>query len=198
MSGRSTKIYVTYLAPPIISACSRLTIEGLASVKLVAVWERFSQREGMWLISVHLVFSTRQRWSLIWTRLWRRCLYMLRTPLFLLPLPRCHWIWASCPQSNIQHWSIAPNSAQDQRKRNPADRLYVSLIHFFQSKGFLLLKLRLKIDSLWLSRSIAAFFQRAVARSSTMQEAEQNSIMGKLDEGLDDFFYKKVIRLSFK
>uniref|UniRef100_A0A3Q3N2X2 F-actin-uncapping protein LRRC16A-like n=1 Tax=Mastacembelus armatus TaxID=205130 RepID=A0A3Q3N2X2_9TELE len=29
------------------------------------------------------------------------------------------------------------------------------------------------------------------------QEAEQNSIMGKLDEGLDDFFSKKVIKLSF-
>uniref|UniRef100_A0A4W6BL32 Capping protein regulator and myosin 1 linker 1 n=1 Tax=Lates calcarifer TaxID=8187 RepID=A0A4W6BL32_LATCA len=30
------------------------------------------------------------------------------------------------------------------------------------------------------------------------QEAEQNSTMGKLDEGLDDFFSKKVIKLSFK
>ncbi|XP_028254971.1 F-actin-uncapping protein LRRC16A [Parambassis ranga] len=29
-------------------------------------------------------------------------------------------------------------------------------------------------------------------------EGEQNSIMGKLDEGLDDFFSKKVVRLSFK
>uniref|UniRef100_A0A3Q3XF12 CARMIL C-terminal domain-containing protein n=1 Tax=Mola mola TaxID=94237 RepID=A0A3Q3XF12_MOLML len=35
-------------------------------------------------------------------------------------------------------------------------------------------------------------------RSSTTQETEQSSIMGKLDEGLDDFFYKKVIKLSFK
>ncbi|XP_037651506.1 F-actin-uncapping protein LRRC16A isoform X2 [Sebastes umbrosus] len=34
--------------------------------------------------------------------------------------------------------------------------------------------------------------------SSAPQEGEQNSIMGKLDEGLDDFFYKKVIKLSFK
>uniref|UniRef100_A0A8D0CWF4 Capping protein regulator and myosin 1 linker 1 n=1 Tax=Sander lucioperca TaxID=283035 RepID=A0A8D0CWF4_SANLU len=32
----------------------------------------------------------------------------------------------------------------------------------------------------------------------TLHEAEQNSIMGKLDEGLDDFFSKKVIKLSFK
>lgn len=30
------------------------------------------------------------------------------------------------------------------------------------------------------------------------QEAEQNSIMGKLDEGLDDFFCKKVVKLSFR
>lgn len=29
-------------------------------------------------------------------------------------------------------------------------------------------------------------------------EAEQNGMMGKLDEGLDDFFSKKVIRLSFR
>lgn len=29
-------------------------------------------------------------------------------------------------------------------------------------------------------------------------EAEQNSIMGKLDEGLDDFFYKKVIKVGLK
>ncbi|XP_074543313.1 F-actin-uncapping protein LRRC16A-like, partial [Halichoeres trimaculatus] len=29
-------------------------------------------------------------------------------------------------------------------------------------------------------------------------EAEQNSIMGKLDEGLDDFFSKKVTKLSFR
>ncbi|KAK5854608.1 hypothetical protein PBY51_004788 [Eleginops maclovinus] len=34
--------------------------------------------------------------------------------------------------------------------------------------------------------------------SSAPQDAEPNSIMGKLDEGLDDFFTKKVIRLSFK
>uniref|UniRef100_A0A8C9XUZ1 Capping protein regulator and myosin 1 linker 1 n=1 Tax=Sander lucioperca TaxID=283035 RepID=A0A8C9XUZ1_SANLU len=30
----------------------------------------------------------------------------------------------------------------------------------------------------------------------SLHEAEQNSIMGKLDEGLDDFFSKKVIKLS--
>ncbi|XP_034401871.1 F-actin-uncapping protein LRRC16A [Cyclopterus lumpus] len=36
------------------------------------------------------------------------------------------------------------------------------------------------------------------AAGSTPPEAEQNSIMGKLDEGLDDFFSKKVIKLSFK
>ncbi|RVE67058.1 hypothetical protein OJAV_G00113540 [Oryzias javanicus] len=34
--------------------------------------------------------------------------------------------------------------------------------------------------------------------STALQEAEQNSMMGKLDEGLDDFFSKKVIRLSFR
>ncbi|KAM6903853.1 F-actin-uncapping protein LRRC16A [Lycodopsis pacificus] len=39
---------------------------------------------------------------------------------------------------------------------------------------------------------------RKAAGSSTAQEAEQNSIMGKLDEGLEDFFSKKVIKLSFK
>ncbi|XP_029919534.1 F-actin-uncapping protein LRRC16A isoform X2 [Myripristis murdjan] len=33
---------------------------------------------------------------------------------------------------------------------------------------------------------------------SVPQEAEQNGIMGKLDEGLDEFFSKKVIKLSFK
>uniref|UniRef100_A0A671TH92 F-actin-uncapping protein LRRC16A-like n=1 Tax=Sparus aurata TaxID=8175 RepID=A0A671TH92_SPAAU len=36
---------------------------------------------------------------------------------------------------------------------------------------------------------------RAASRSSAPQEAEQNSIMGKLDEGLEDFFSKKVIKL---
>lgn len=39
------------------------------------------------------------------------------------------------------------------------------------------------------------FLQR---ESSRRHEAEQNSIVGKLDEGLEDFFYKKVIKLSFK
>lgn len=41
-------------------------------------------------------------------------------------------------------------------------------------------------------------FQRETTRSSAAQEPEQNSIMGKLDEGLDDFFSKKVIKLSFR
>lgn len=40
--------------------------------------------------------------------------------------------------------------------------------------------------------------QREAASSSAPQEPEQNSIMGKLDEGLDDFFSKKVTRLNFK
>ncbi|XP_030596584.1 F-actin-uncapping protein LRRC16A [Archocentrus centrarchus] len=39
---------------------------------------------------------------------------------------------------------------------------------------------------------------REATGSSVPQEAEQNSIMGKLDEGLEDFFSKKVIKLSFK
>ncbi|XP_070841371.1 F-actin-uncapping protein LRRC16A [Chaetodon trifascialis] len=39
---------------------------------------------------------------------------------------------------------------------------------------------------------------RDTTRSLAPQEAEQNSIMGKLDEGLEDFFSKKVIKLSFK
>ncbi|KAL7381996.1 hypothetical protein ABVT39_014722 [Epinephelus coioides] len=39
---------------------------------------------------------------------------------------------------------------------------------------------------------------RKTTSSSAPQEVEQNSIMGKLDEGLDDFFSKKVIKLSFK
>ncbi|XP_039977511.1 F-actin-uncapping protein LRRC16A isoform X2 [Xiphias gladius] len=39
---------------------------------------------------------------------------------------------------------------------------------------------------------------RGATGSSAPQEAEQNSIMGKLDEGLDDFFTKKVIKLSLK
>ncbi|XP_042371121.1 F-actin-uncapping protein LRRC16A-like, partial [Plectropomus leopardus] len=42
------------------------------------------------------------------------------------------------------------------------------------------------------------FFQRRTIDSSAPQDGEQNSIMGKLDEGLDDFFSKKVIKLSFK
>ncbi|KAK2830857.1 hypothetical protein Q5P01_018788 [Channa striata] len=39
---------------------------------------------------------------------------------------------------------------------------------------------------------------RETTCSIAPQEAEQNSIMGKLDEGLDDFFSKKVIKLSFR
>uniref|UniRef100_A0A3P9M9Y0 CARMIL C-terminal domain-containing protein n=1 Tax=Oryzias latipes TaxID=8090 RepID=A0A3P9M9Y0_ORYLA len=35
-------------------------------------------------------------------------------------------------------------------------------------------------------------------QSIAPQEAEQNSMMGKLDEGLDDFYSKKVVRLSFR
>lgn len=42
------------------------------------------------------------------------------------------------------------------------------------------------------------FLQRESSRRFVTHEAEQNSIMGKLDEGLEDFFYKKVIKLSFK
>lgn len=42
------------------------------------------------------------------------------------------------------------------------------------------------------------FLQRASSRRCVTHEAEQNSIMGKLDEGLEDFFSKKVIKLSFK
>ncbi|XP_029299531.1 F-actin-uncapping protein LRRC16A isoform X2 [Cottoperca gobio] len=40
--------------------------------------------------------------------------------------------------------------------------------------------------------------RRKATGSTAPQEAEQNSIMGKLDEGLEDFFSKKVIKLSFK
>uniref|UniRef100_A0A3B4YAV0 Capping protein regulator and myosin 1 linker 1 n=1 Tax=Seriola lalandi dorsalis TaxID=1841481 RepID=A0A3B4YAV0_SERLL len=47
------------------------------------------------------------------------------------------------------------------------------------------------------SRPPVGFCQQATS-SSLQHEAEQNSIMGKLDEGLDDFFSKKVIKLSFK
>ncbi|XP_056154072.1 F-actin-uncapping protein LRRC16A-like [Lampris incognitus] len=37
-----------------------------------------------------------------------------------------------------------------------------------------------------------------VTGSSAPQDSEQNSIMGPLDEGLDEFFSKRVIKLSFK
>lgn len=40
--------------------------------------------------------------------------------------------------------------------------------------------------------------QRAAAAASVVPESEQSSMMGKLDEGFDDFFCKKVIRLSFR
>lgn len=40
--------------------------------------------------------------------------------------------------------------------------------------------------------------QRESGRRFVPHDAEQNGIMGKLDEGLEDFFYKKVIKLSFK
>lgn len=40
--------------------------------------------------------------------------------------------------------------------------------------------------------------QRAAAAASVVPEAEPNGMMGKLDEGLDDFFSKKVIRRSFR
>ncbi|XP_034535157.1 F-actin-uncapping protein LRRC16A-like isoform X2 [Notolabrus celidotus] len=40
--------------------------------------------------------------------------------------------------------------------------------------------------------------RKADTASSASHETEQNSIMGKLDEGLDDFFSKKVTKLSFK
>ncbi|XP_068188867.1 F-actin-uncapping protein LRRC16A isoform X2 [Antennarius striatus] len=40
--------------------------------------------------------------------------------------------------------------------------------------------------------------RRDAARSSSPHDAEQNGIMGKLDEGLEDFFSKKVIRLGFR
>ncbi|XP_075305936.1 F-actin-uncapping protein LRRC16A isoform X2 [Odontesthes bonariensis] len=39
---------------------------------------------------------------------------------------------------------------------------------------------------------------REATDSSMPQEAEQDNMMAKLDEGLDDFFSKKVIKLSFK
>ncbi|XP_027142874.1 F-actin-uncapping protein LRRC16A isoform X2 [Larimichthys crocea] len=40
--------------------------------------------------------------------------------------------------------------------------------------------------------------RETTSSSSPPQEAEQSSTMGKLDEGLEDFFSKKVIKLSFK
>lgn len=44
--------------------------------------------------------------------------------------------------------------------------------------------------------SLFSISQRAAAAASVMPESEQNGMMGKLDEGLDDFFSKKVTRLS--
>lgn len=46
--------------------------------------------------------------------------------------------------------------------------------------------------------SLLSLSQRAAAAASVVPESEQNGMMGKLDEGLDDFFSKKVIRLSFR
>lgn len=46
--------------------------------------------------------------------------------------------------------------------------------------------------------NLSVSFQREAAGSSAPQEGEQNGTMGKLDEGLDDFFSKKVIKLSFR
>lgn len=40
--------------------------------------------------------------------------------------------------------------------------------------------------------------QRQSSRRPATQEAEHAGLMAKLDEGLDDFFCKKVIRLSFR
>ncbi|XP_038135703.1 F-actin-uncapping protein LRRC16A isoform X1 [Cyprinodon tularosa] len=39
---------------------------------------------------------------------------------------------------------------------------------------------------------------RQTTRSPVPPDAEQNSSIGKLDEGLDDFFTKKVVKLSFR
>lgn len=44
------------------------------------------------------------------------------------------------------------------------------------------------------TRPLWFFLQRQLGTC----EAENNSIMGKLDEGLDDFFYKKVIKVGLK
>ncbi|XP_053717719.1 F-actin-uncapping protein LRRC16A isoform X2 [Synchiropus splendidus] len=40
--------------------------------------------------------------------------------------------------------------------------------------------------------------RREASSTATPQEGDQQSTLGKLDEGLDDFFCKKVIKLSFK
>ncbi|KAM9824007.1 F-actin-uncapping protein LRRC16A [Neosynchiropus ocellatus] len=40
--------------------------------------------------------------------------------------------------------------------------------------------------------------RREASGNSAPQEGDQQSMMGKLDEGLEDFFCKKVIKLSFK
>ena len=90
-------------------------------------------------------FCTKQRWSLTWTKLWRRFPSMLRTPLFLLHL-RSHWTeyqpsvqtsplppphqtrrpsaWVSCRLWSTRRWSIAPNNDRNPRRgQNPADHL---------------------------------------------------------------------------
>lgn len=45
---------------------------------------------------------------------------------------------------------------------------------------------------------VIRLFQRQAAGGSAPPESEQNSMMGKLDEGLEEFFSKKVIKLSFR
>lgn len=47
-------------------------------------------------------------------------------------------------------------------------------------------------------QTISLLFGPVQQQSIAPQEAEQNSMMGKLDEGLDDFYSKKVVRLSFR
>uniref|UniRef100_A0A674AF85 Capping protein regulator and myosin 1 linker 1 n=1 Tax=Salmo trutta TaxID=8032 RepID=A0A674AF85_SALTR len=38
----------------------------------------------------------------------------------------------------------------------------------------------------------------SLSPSSTLLEVEQNDLLGKVDEGVDEFFYKKITKLSFK
>uniref|UniRef100_A0A3B5MWB9 CARMIL C-terminal domain-containing protein n=1 Tax=Xiphophorus couchianus TaxID=32473 RepID=A0A3B5MWB9_9TELE len=46
--------------------------------------------------------------------------------------------------------------------------------------------------------SIFLSFSRQATGSSVPHDAEQNNMMEKLDEGLDDFFSKRVVKLSFR